>query len=143
MNKESRMQMAKVVAIAIIGAGIGLMLAVIFPPIVDGSTHGRDIQEFKLIYYPINMALAFSSLFLLTSLLHLYIKDYMEMHARFVLGLVIFLLFLSFQAIFSIPLLHMLLGFSSIRLGPFSVIPALFETIALSIFFYLSMQDVT
>ena len=141
MNKESKMQMAKVAAIAIAGAVIGLILALLFPPAMDGSTHG--LQEFKLVYYPINMALALSSLFLLISLLHLYLKDYMETHARFMLGLVIFLLFLSFQAIFSIPLLHMVLGFSSIKLGPFSIVPAFFETIALSIFLYLSMEDIT
>lgn len=140
MNRESIMQMAKVAVIGIAGAVVGLVLAFIFPPSMDGSMHG--IREFKLVYYPVNMALSFSSLFLLTSLLRLYLKDYMETRARFMLGLVIFLLFLTFQAVFSIPLLHMLLGFSSIKLGPFSVVPAFFETVALSIFLYLSMEDI-
>ena len=140
MDKESKTNIIKVIATAAIGAAIGLVLAYLFPVTTDGGMHG--IKEFKLIYYPMNMALSLSALFLISSLLHLYYTDYRETKARFMLGLLVFLLFLAFQAVFSIPLLHLLLGFSSIRLGPFSVIPAVFETIALSIFLFLSMEDI-
>ena len=132
MNKEIKAAL-EVSAIAVTGAIIGLILAYLFP-FSMGKRHMNPST-----YYPLNMALSMATLFLLTVLLYIYLKDYNRIRARFTLGLIIFLTALLFQAIFTLPVIHAVFGFSSASLGPFSLLTNLFEAVALSIFLYLSM----
>ncbi len=131
MNKDTKVAL-KVLFIALSGAVIGLALALLFPFI-------RGKHGVKPPYYPVNSALSMASIFLLSALLITYIRDYREINARFTFGLIIFLIALLFQAIFTLPILHALFGFSSASLGPFSVLINLFEVIAMSVFLYLSI----
>ncbi|GEM_PF-1372079 len=130
MNKESKVAL-KVISIALIGAAIGLLLAVLFPFV-------RGKHAVSSPYYAINSAFSVASVFLLSALLGTYLRDYREIKARFTLGLIIFLTALLFQAIFSLPIIHAMFGFSSASLGPFSVLTNFFEVLALSVFLYLS-----
>ena len=130
MNKEIKVAL-KVLFIALSGAVIGLVLALLFP-FIRGK-HGVTPP-----YYPINSALSMASVFLLSALLITYLRDYREIKARFTFGLIIFLFALLFQAIFALPILHALFGFSSASLGPFSLLTNLFEVMAMSVFLYLS-----
>ncbi len=130
MNKETKVAL-KVILIAASGAVLGILLAYMFP-----FTRGRHGNMGS--YYPLNMALSMASVFLLSGLLYTYTKDYGEIKARFTLGLIIFLMALLFQAIFAMPVIHAIFGFSSASLGPFSVLTNIFELAALSVFLYLS-----
>ena len=130
MNDETR-EALKVLMIATAGAVFGLIIALLVP--ITRGKHGDPG-----IYYPVNMAISMASVFLLVALLHTYIRDYREIHARFTLGLIIFLVTLLFQNIFSLPVIHSLFGFSAASLGPFSVIMNLLEVVAIGIFLYLS-----
>jgi hypothetical protein len=131
MNKEMKAAI-NVTIVAVSGALVGLLLAYLFP-----FTKGKHSMSVSTSY-PLNMALSIANLFLLSALLYTYMKDYKEIKARFTLGLIIFLIALLFQTIFTLPIIHVIFGFSSASLGPFSALTNIFELIALSIFLYLS-----
>ncbi len=130
MKNETR-DALKVIVTALAGAVVGIMLALLIP--ITRGRHGNPG-----IYYPINMALSMASIFLLISILRIYVNDYKQIKARFTLGLIVFLSALLLQTIFSLPVLHSLFGFSAAGLGPFSVIMNALEMFAIAVFLYLS-----
>ena len=73
-------------------------------------------------------------------LLITYMKLYREFRSKFTLGLIIVILVLFLYAITSNPLLHIVFGYYILGLGPFTILPDAFATVALLVLFYLSLE---
>jgi hypothetical protein len=89
-----------------------------------------DIFTIVTIFICINLAI-------LLGLLVYYIDSFRKTKSNFMLGLILFLGVLFLQASLSLPPLQLALGQSVFDIGIFNILPNLFETIALIIFFYL------
>jgi hypothetical protein len=78
---------------------------------------------------------------LLLWLLIIYTKNYEQIKSKFALGLIAFIVLLMIQAFTSNPLLHALWGFRRIHaLGLFTILPVVFEFVALAILLYISLK---
>ena len=77
---------------------------------------------------------------LLIGLIVVHVRVYRETGTRFSLGLVIFSFALILYTLASNPMLHRLVGFRRIGLGPLLMLPDLFMVIAAAILLYLSRQ---
>ncbi len=78
---------------------------------------------------------------LLLGLLIIYTRNYEQIKSKFALGLIAFIVLLMVQAFTSNPLLHALWGFRRIHaLGLFTVMPVIFEFVALAILLYISLK---
>ncbi|HID25073.1 MAG TPA: hypothetical protein EYP23_01220 [Thermoplasmata archaeon] len=80
------------------------------------------------------------NLMLLLGLLGAYIQSYRETKSSFLLGLTMFLSVLVVQSILSLPIIHVSVGIILYQSNLFTILPNLFEMIALIILFYLSME---
>ena len=127
----------------IIAALLGYHLAIFFTvpligrPSIPTQIPPREVIELFVIEKTI---VSFISMSLIIFLLSVYLDIYRKMQTRFTLSLVTMLILLLMYAITSNPLLHTPFGFQAIGLGPFSVLPDIFTTIALLILFYLSLE---
>lgn len=88
----------------------------------------------------IKMAFTTLTSILLIGLIAVHVRVYRETGTRFSLGLVIFSFALILYTLASNPMLHMLVGFKRIGLGPLLMLPDLFMVIAAAILLYLSRQ---
>lgn len=78
---------------------------------------------------------------LLLGLLIIYAKNYEQIKSKFALGLIAFIVLLIVQAFTSIPFVHAIWGFRRIHaLGLFTIVPDLFEFVALAILLYISLK---
>ncbi len=77
---------------------------------------------------------------LLVILTLIYINIYVKTRSQFTIGLIIFALVFLVKDLTSSPLITSLLGFRAYGLGPFELLPGLFECFALSILLYLSIK---
>jgi hypothetical protein len=77
---------------------------------------------------------------LLVALIYVYARTYSETHARFALGLVIFLAALALQTFFGSPVAFVAFGIGPGGLGPLLSLSYIFETVALSVFLLLSLE---
>ncbi len=123
-----------------IGAGIGGILwvshpltAMAGPPPPGGPAGSTNLGRVAGVASLVDLAL-------LVALIVVYVRTYRDTKARFALGLVLFLLALTVQtATSSLPLIRAL-GFGFGALGGFFLVSAVFESLALAIFLYLSLE---
>ena len=104
------------------------------PP--SGGFVPGDLEFFYLastIISTINIAL----LLILTLI---YVNLYIKTRSNFTIGLMIFALAFLVENLTSSPLITSLYGFRAYGLGPFELLPELFEFIAFSILLYLSIS---
>jgi hypothetical protein len=81
------------------------------------------------------------NIILLLCLLAIYAKNYEQIKSKFALGLIAFIILLLVQALTSNPFVHAIWGFRRIHaLGLFTIVPDLFEFIALVILLYISLK---
>jgi hypothetical protein len=73
-------------------------------------------------------------------LIGLYVNIYRDIKSDFTMGLIIVMFSMLVYAITSNPLFHALFGYGLFGLGPFTMIPDLFATVALSTLLYLSLK---
>ncbi|HUV79415.1 MAG TPA: hypothetical protein VMW40_01090 [Candidatus Bathyarchaeia archaeon] len=79
---------------------------------------------------------------LLLCLLVIYAKNYEQIKSKFALGLIAFIILLLVQTFTSNPFVHVMWGFRHINaLGLFTIVPDLFEFVALSILLYISLKS--
>ncbi|MGB9622272.1 MAG: hypothetical protein ACPL07_00360 [Candidatus Bathyarchaeia archaeon] len=97
----------------------------------------RDLFE---VYLLAKMIITTVNLVLLLLVFVIYIRIYNNTGSKFSLGLVFFTIALILYAATSNPILHFLMGFRGIGLGPFTMLPDLFTLIASAILLYLSRQ---
>jgi hypothetical protein len=73
-------------------------------------------------------------------LIFLYVNIYRKIKSDFTLGLIIVMFSMLVYAVTSNPLFHAIFGYGIFGLGPFTMIPDLFSTVALSTLLYLSLK---
>lgn len=104
------------------------------------SPIGKELwADFSDMYTMVTTVICMN-LALLLGLLIVYIDSFKKTKSTFLMGLVLFIGVLFAQALFSLPTLQFFIGQFIFDIGLFNVIPNLFETIALIILFYLSME---
>ena len=127
-----------------------LLVGLIFGAIVANKTfskiekrmeekYGKRITEAAKQMYIFRTVIVAINIFLLLGLLALYVNSFLKTSSNFMLGLSIFVAVLFIQSILSLPILHAAFG----AIPSFSLVGTLsniFETIALVILFYLSME---
>jgi hypothetical protein len=77
---------------------------------------------------------------LLAFLLTTYIDIYRKTRSQFTFGLIIFSLVFLLRTLTANPLFMWVFGFRAFGLGPFALLPDLFELVALSVLLYLSAK---
>jgi hypothetical protein len=91
-------------------------------------------------FYAANAITSTINIALLVVLTMIYLSIYVKTRSPFTIGLVIFALVFLVKDLTSSPLVISLLGFRAFGLGPFALLPSLFEFVALSILLYLSAR---
>ncbi|MCK5031952.1 MAG: hypothetical protein KAR64_10840 [Thermoplasmatales archaeon] len=128
----------------IVGAAIGIVISMAslgFLKVRFGSMEGaRVIWRVFADYYMLGTVIICMNLSLLLGLLGSYVSSFRKTKSSFLLGLVLFLGVLFVQSLLSLPIFGILLANFSYQSGLFSLLPNMFETIALIILFHLSME---
>jgi len=104
------------------------------------SSIARGVWNAFVGMYTLGTIIICMNLMLLLGLLGAYIQSYRRTKSSFLLGLIMFLGVLVAQSLLSLPILHVSVGTVLYRSNIFTILPNLFETIALIILFYLSME---
>jgi hypothetical protein len=104
-------------------------------PLPPEDIHG----DFEFFYIAQTM-LSTVNVALLVFLLTTYIDIYRKTRSQFTFGLIIFSLVFLLRTLTANPLFMWVFGFRAFGLGPFALLPDLFEFIALSVLLYLSAK---
>lgn len=148
VEKDIGKAFALVALLIVIGIVLGLVLSTVSLSLAKEQAERRGWRplpdkelptRFILRYYTGSILITVN-IMLLVGLLGIYLKTYAATHSSFMLGLTFFIGVLLVQSILSLPLLHTLFGYTFFGLGPFSILPHVFETIALIILIILSME---
>jgi hypothetical protein len=148
MEKQigNRLKIGLIVTIIVLSAVLAVVWVIAFSSsefpvfrehrIPPGSFVPGDLQFFYDAYAIISTI----NIALLIILTLIYVNLYMKTHSTFTIGLVIFALAFLVKDLTSNPLVTSLLGFSAYGLGPFELLPGIFELFALSVLLYLSYK---
>ncbi len=103
------------------------------PPPTGGPIGSANLGRIAGVFSMVDLAL-------IVALIVVYVRTYIDTRAKFALGLVLFLVALALQSTsLSLPLI-VALGFGWGGLGVFFLLSALFESLALAVFLYLSLK---
>ena len=91
-------------------------------------------------FYIAQTVLSTVNVTLLLFLLTTYIDVYRKTRSQFTIGLIIFSLVFLLKTLTANPLFMWVFGFQAFGLGPFALLPDLFELIALTVLLYLSVK---
>jgi hypothetical protein len=91
-------------------------------------------------FYIAQTVLSTVNVALLIFLLTMYIDIYRKTRSQFTFGLIIFSLVFLLRTLTANPLFMWVFGFRAFGLGPFALLPDLFEFVALSVLLYLSAK---
>ncbi len=91
-------------------------------------------------FYIAQTVLSTVNIALLIFLLSIYIDIYRKTRSQFTMGLIIFSLVFLLNALTANPLFIWIFGFRAFGLGPFALLPDIFEFIALTVLLYLSAK---
>lgn len=130
---------AIMLAVVVLSALIGFLLGTLLVP-PPGRAPPLPPQEEMMFLTSLKTMTSFVNMVISIPLLITYVKLYRELHSRFTLGLIVVILVLFFYAITSNPLLHNFFGYYTLGLGPFTILPDAFATVALLVLFYLSLE---
>ena len=125
--------------VVVISAVIGFVLgSLILPP----SDRAQPLPSLEEVVFLTSLKTMTSLVNIVISLplLIIYVKLYRELHSEFTLGLMVVLFVLFLYAITSNPLLHIIFGYYTLGLGPFTILPDAFTTVGLLVLFYLSLE---
>ena len=100
----------------------------------------EDIRGDFEFFYIAQTVLSTVNVTLLIFLLTTYIDIYRKTRSQFTMGLIIFSLVFLLKALTANPLFMWVFGFRAFGLGPFALLPDLFEFIALTVLLYLSVK---
>jgi hypothetical protein len=137
------MERAGVVAPLVLVAGLALgLVELLLWPVHGGPGQGPPggptpppvwVVETFVLFSAVNVAL-------LLALVVVYGRTFAQTRAQFALGLVAFLVVLLFEAIASSPFVYAVFGLGPGTLGPFLLLGAILESVALGIFLVLSLE---
>jgi hypothetical protein len=121
-----------------IGIITGLALSTLRP----GPVHRehQPIQSPSELMLTAKLVISFVNIFLILSLLVIYLDIYRTVRSRFTVGLIVAIVALLVYAITSNPVLHIFLGYPISGPGPFLFIPDIFTALAAGVLIYLSME---
>jgi len=92
------------------------------------------------LFYKVKTILSTINATLLVFLLATYVDMYRKLKSAFTIGLILFSLILLLYALSSNPLLQWIFGFRASGLGPLTILPDMFTTLALAVLMYLTMK---
>jgi len=133
----------------IVGATIGIVLAKASLSYIErqarrqgrlGTEKAQQVWNAFVGMYTLGTVIICMNLMLLLGLLGAYLQSYRKTKSSFLLGLIMFLSVLVVQSILSLPIIHASVGTILYQSNLFTILPNLFEMIALIILFYLSME---
>jgi hypothetical protein len=130
----------------VILVGMMLALGIIVGTAISTLRPGPVHREHAAIEPPsetlitIKIVISFVNVFLVLSLLVIYLDIYRTVKSRFTLGLIVTILALLVYALSSNPVLHVFLGYPISGPGPFLFIPDVFTALAAAVLIYLSME---
>jgi hypothetical protein len=148
-EKESGMDpkgkaLVLLLVLLIVGAVIGIAISIISLNVARGriglNEAQRAVWRVFADNYMLGTIIISINLTLLLGLLWSYFQSYRRTKSNFLLGLVLFIGVLVLQTLLNLPLISIILGNSTYQSGIFTILPNMFETIALIILFYLSME---
>jgi hypothetical protein len=124
----------------VVGLCLGLLEIAFWPVRGPGSGMGPgplgpppEVVKSFALFSAVNLVL-------LVALVIVYARTYLETRANFALGLVAFLVVLLFEALANSPFLFAVFGYAPGALGPFLLLGAILEAVALVIFLVLSLE---
>lgn len=100
---------------------------------------GYILGDFEFFYIA-QTVLSTVNIALLSFLLTTYIDIYRKTRSQFTFGLIMFSLVFLLRALTANPLVMWIFGFKAFGLGPFALLPDIFECAALSVLLYLSVK---
>ena len=103
------------------------------------ESKGEKVARIARQIYIVKMVIIAMNIFLLLGLLIIYIRSFIKTSSSFMLGLSIFIGVMLAKSLISLPILGITLGIPS-GFSMLGVLSNIFETLALIILFYLSME---
>lgn len=103
------------------------------------ESKGEKVARIARQIYIVKMVIIAMNIFLLLGLLIIYIRSFIKTSSSFMLGLSIFIGVMLAKSLISLPILGITLGIPS-GFNMLGVLSNIFETLALIILFYLSME---
>ena len=145
MNKSMKLWSVITITLVAIALLAALWASVAFPfPLSDFPERRQplpeDIRGDFEFFYIAQTVLSTVNVALLAFLLTTYIDIYRKTRSQFTLGLIIFSSVFLLRALTANPLFMWIFGFRAFGLGPFALLPDLFELAALSVLLYLSAK---
>ena len=139
---------AIIIVLLVLGVVVGLVLSQMSYDYATQKTGERfkDNIQFRYLIkatmdmYRLGTIVICMNIFLLLGLLAIYVDSFRKTKSSFIFGLLLFIGVLFIQSILSLPILQAGLGFKGYDISLFGVLPNLFETIAITILLYLSME---
>ena len=123
----------------VLSALIGFMLgSLLLPP--PGRAPPLPPREEMVLLTSLKTMTSLVNMVISIPLLIIYVKLYREFRSKFTSGLIVVILVLLLYALTSNPLLHIIFGYYILDLGPFTILPDAFATVALLVLFYLSLE---
>jgi hypothetical protein len=145
MNKNLKIGLVITVVVVAIAILAALWASATFPfsPIEFSERRfpppRQIIGDFEF-FYVAQTVVSTVNIALLIFLLITYIDIYRRTRSQFTIGLIIFSLVFLLNALTANPLFIWVFGFQAFGLGPFALLPDLFELVALSVLLYLSVK---
>lgn len=147
--KEKMNPKTKAIAIIIVLLFVGMVVGVVISQVsinyakrrarnLDTAVQ-RLVQAFGDIY-TLGTSIICMNIFLLLGLLGIYLDTFRKTKSSFIFGLLLFIGVLFIQSILSLPILQAALGYTAMNVSLLGILPNMFETIALVILLYLSME---
>jgi hypothetical protein len=145
MNKSTKIWLVIIVTLIAIALVAAFWASQAFPfPQSDFPQRRFPQVEYILgdfeFFYIAQTVLSTVNVALLVFLLTTYIDIYRKTRSQFTLGLIIVSLVFLLRTITANPLFMWVFGFRAFGLGPFALLPDLFEVAALSVLLYLSAK---
>jgi small-conductance mechanosensitive channel len=121
---------------------IGIILGLALSTLRPGPVHREHgpVQPPSELILTAKLVISFVNVFLILSLLVIYLDIYRTVRSRFTVGLIIAIVALLVYAITSNPVLQIFLGYPISGPGPFLFIPDIFTALAAGVLIYLSME---
>ncbi len=121
---------------------LGYFFAIVTIPITTIPSIPTRIPDPEIIatFTILKTIVSFINMALILITLGIYLDIYRTIKSKFTLGLVTMILLLLMYALTSNPLFHFRFGYETIGLGPFTILPDIFTTVALLILFYISLE---
>jgi disulfide bond formation protein DsbB len=144
MNKNVKIWLVIIVTLIAIALLAAFWASYAFPFPPSEFPQRRPPSEYIFgdleVFYIAQTVLSTVNVALLAFLLTTYIDIYRKTRSQFTLGLIIFSSVFLLRALTANPLFMWVFGFRAFGLGPFALLPDLFEFVALSILLYLSVK---